>query len=74
MIRINVDCNYLQLWEGGVDSSHVGILHSNIARPGWMDESFVRSEDAEIPPISPSRTTRRRSRWKTPTMAFTMQR
>jgi phthalate 4,5-dioxygenase len=49
VIRVNVDCNYLQLWEGGVDSSHVGILHSNVARPGWMDKDFVRSEDAENP-------------------------
>ena len=49
MIRANVDCNYLQLWEGGVDSSHVGILHSNVARPGWMDKDFVRGKDAENP-------------------------
>ena len=37
VIRVNVECNYLQLWEGGADSSHVGVLHSNVARPGWMD-------------------------------------
>ena len=49
VIRVNVDCNYLQLWEGGVDSSHVGVLHSNVARPGWMDKDFVRGKDAENP-------------------------
>ena len=49
ILRINVDCNYLQLWEGGADSSHVGVLHSNVARPGWMEESFVRSVDADNP-------------------------
>ena len=40
VIRVNVDCNYLQLWEGGADSSHVGVLHSNVARPGWLDNDF----------------------------------
>jgi phthalate 4,5-dioxygenase len=49
VIRVNVDCNYLQLWEGGADSSHVGILHSNVARPGWMDQTFVRAADADNP-------------------------
>ena len=36
VLRVNVACNYLQLWEGGADSSHVGVLHSNVARPGWL--------------------------------------
>jgi phthalate 4,5-dioxygenase oxygenase subunit len=34
-LRVNVRVNYLQLWEGGVDSSHVGLLHSNQVRPDW---------------------------------------
>lgn len=33
--RANSPANYLHLWEGGVDSSHVGILHTNDARPNW---------------------------------------
>lgn len=33
--RLTVRANYLQMWEGGTDSSHVSILHSNLARPGW---------------------------------------
>jgi len=33
--RVNVPANYLQLAEGGVDSSHVGILHTNQVRPSW---------------------------------------
>jgi len=33
--RVNVSANYLQLAEGGVDSSHVGILHTNQVRPSW---------------------------------------
>ena len=41
VIRINVCVNYLQLWEGGADSSHVGILHSDAARPGWIDKTFI---------------------------------
>lgn len=35
VFRINTPCNYLQLWEGGTDSSHVGILHCNLANPEW---------------------------------------
>jgi phthalate 4,5-dioxygenase oxygenase subunit len=40
VLRLNTKANYLQLWEGGTDSSHVGILHSNLANPSWMDEGF----------------------------------
>jgi phthalate 4,5-dioxygenase oxygenase subunit len=35
VFRINTPANYLQLFEGGTDSSHVGILHCNLANPGW---------------------------------------
>lgn len=49
VIRINVKANYLQLWEGGADSSHVGILHSNDARPGWMEGAIERCDDSNNP-------------------------
>jgi hypothetical protein len=48
-VRINVACNYLQLAEGGFDSSHVGILHSDVARPGWMSSEAIVSQDKEHP-------------------------
>jgi Phenylpropionate dioxygenase and related ring-hydroxylating dioxygenases, large terminal subunit len=48
-IRINVKCNYLQLWEGGADSSHVGILHADNAQPGWMSDAPERDDDAGNP-------------------------
>ncbi|HVR52411.1 MAG TPA: Rieske 2Fe-2S domain-containing protein [Pseudorhodoferax sp.] len=35
VLRINVHANYLQTWEGGTDTSHVTMLHSNAARPSW---------------------------------------
>lgn len=38
VLRINVAANYLQCWEGGADTSHVTILHSNYARPSWALE------------------------------------
>lgn len=38
LFRVNTHANYLQMWEGGTDSSHVGILHSNLTRPGWLKE------------------------------------
>lgn len=44
LFRVNTHANYLQMWEGGTDSSHVGILHSNLTRPGWLKESGDASE------------------------------
>ncbi len=49
VLRVNVACNYLQLVEGGEDSSHVGVLHTNMARPGWLDDSFVPNPDVVNP-------------------------
>lgn len=49
VLRVNVDCNYLQLVEGGEDSSHVGVLHTNMARPGWKDGEFTMSADVVNP-------------------------
>ena len=53
LFRINVHANYVQMWEGGADSSHVGILHSNVARPGWMDKSFAANTDPMNPAAFP---------------------
>lgn len=50
ILRINTPANYLQLWEGGCDSSHVGILHSNRANPAWKDKSFVAVTDEDYNP------------------------
>ncbi len=47
--RIDIRCNYLQLLEGGMDSSHVGILHSDQARPGWHQGGFRPNADALNP-------------------------
>lgn len=49
VLRINVNCNYLQLVEGGEDTSHVGVLHTNMARPGWKDKEFKRNMDEVNP-------------------------
>ena len=49
VLRINVQCNYLQLVEGGEDSSHVGVLHTNMARPGWKDGDFQPNPDVVNP-------------------------
>lgn len=45
VIRINADANYLQLFEGGTDSSHVAILHSSLANPPWLTEEFEAGGD-----------------------------
>ncbi len=49
VLRVNVACNYLQLVEGGEDTSHVGVLHTNMARPGWKDKEFRRNTDVVNP-------------------------
>ena len=49
VLRVNVACNYLQLVEGGEDTSHVGVLHTNEARPGWKDKEFTRNTDVVNP-------------------------
>ncbi len=46
VFRVNTPANYLQLWEGGTDSSHVGILHCNLANPEWKGKpDFVPGAD-----------------------------
>ena len=35
VLRVDMKANYLQLWEGGLDSSHVSVLHTNQARTSW---------------------------------------
>jgi phenylpropionate dioxygenase-like ring-hydroxylating dioxygenase large terminal subunit len=45
VIRVNVHANYLQLIEGGIDSSHVGILHSDSARPDWANTTPASRTD-----------------------------
>ena len=39
LIRLDGNFNWVQATEGGLDSSHVGILHSDVARPGWNGRS-----------------------------------
>lgn len=48
VIRVNIPSNYLQNWEGGTDTSHVSILHSNVTRPGWLSGSNRTAKDGDI--------------------------
>ncbi len=47
--RVDLNANYLQVLEGGLDSSHVTMLHSNASRPGWRTGSFSRTDDPNNP-------------------------
>ena len=47
VFRINTPANYLQLYEGGTDSSHVGILHCNLANPEWKNKASFVPEAAD---------------------------
>lgn len=49
VVRLNTSANYLQLFEGGVDSSHVGVLHSAQAVPAWMQDGAPVANDAFAP-------------------------
>jgi phthalate 4,5-dioxygenase oxygenase subunit len=42
LLRVDGNFNWVQATESGLDSSHVGILHSNVARPGWHGQSNER--------------------------------
>ena len=48
-VRVDLNCNYSQLLEGGLDSSHVGILHADMANPGWVSGIFERNTDRNNP-------------------------
>ncbi|WP_236581909.1 Rieske 2Fe-2S domain-containing protein [Hydrogenophaga sp. BPS33] len=49
VVRLDAAASYMQVLEGGADSSHVGILHTNFARPGWMDGDFEANSDEDNP-------------------------
>ena len=51
VVRVNVKANYMQLWEGGLDSSHVTTLHTNQARPSWGEERGVNAGDTKWTPM-----------------------
>jgi phthalate 4,5-dioxygenase len=34
IVRRDMECNFLQVLEGGLDSSHVGILHADVSKKG----------------------------------------
>jgi phthalate 4,5-dioxygenase len=46
--RGNIKSSYLTMWEGGADSSHVGILHTNAVRFNWGRE---RRGEQTIPDV-----------------------
>ncbi|MFZ4758231.1 MAG: Rieske 2Fe-2S domain-containing protein [Burkholderiaceae bacterium] len=48
-LRLYANVNYMQQLEGGTDTSHVGILHSNFARPAWMTGEFRANDDPDNP-------------------------
>jgi phthalate 4,5-dioxygenase len=48
VIRVNIAANYLQMWEGGTDTSHVSILHSNVTRPGWLSSEKEGAADGRL--------------------------
>ena len=46
-MRVNINCNYLQNLEGGLDSSHTSMLHSDYVRPNWTSgKAFTAMDDA----------------------------
>ncbi|MBD3730902.1 MAG: Rieske 2Fe-2S domain-containing protein [Sphingomonadales bacterium] len=44
VFRANVKANWLPVIEGGLDSSHVAFLHTNLVRPGWRDRADQGAE------------------------------
>ncbi len=48
-VQLDSGSNYMQVLEGGTDTTHVGLLHANFSRPGWADGTFNRNPDQENP-------------------------
>ena len=44
VFRANNKASWLPLWEGGLDSSHVAILHTNLVRPSWAKQARGEAE------------------------------
>jgi phthalate 4,5-dioxygenase len=42
LLRVDTNTNWVQMTEGGLDSSHVSVLHTNAARPGWNGKSDAK--------------------------------
>jgi phenylpropionate dioxygenase-like ring-hydroxylating dioxygenase large terminal subunit len=51
VFRIKNHVNYLALWEGGLDSSHVSTLHTNQARLTWGAARGVKIEGEDWAPM-----------------------
>lgn len=51
IFRVQTNVNYLQLWEGGLDSSHVSTLHTNQSRPTWGQERGVKLDVKDWAPM-----------------------
>ena len=49
IVRVNLNTNYLQNLEGGLDSSHSSSLHSDFFRPGWNDSTIDNVMDDAAP-------------------------
>jgi len=48
ILRVNTKANYLSCSRAASTSSHVGILHSNVARPGWIENAVSRAPTRPI--------------------------
>lgn len=49
-VRLTVDCNWVQIMEGGVDSAHIGILHADIGtlkRDSKRDDEYTAALHAD---------------------------
>jgi phthalate 4,5-dioxygenase oxygenase subunit len=54
VLRSNIHANFLQMWEGGADSSHVSILHTNVTRPAWLNDSKREIKAGDFEMIKPA--------------------
>jgi phthalate 4,5-dioxygenase oxygenase subunit len=51
VIRVNTNCNYLQNLEGGLDSSHSSMLHSDYLRKDWRQNAVSTAMDDAAPAL-----------------------
>ncbi len=58
LLRVDTHCTGVQMIEGGLDSPHVSILHTNAARPDWAGAAAqaVGATERHGPRVSRSKT------------------
>lgn len=48
ILHSNMKCSYLPLYEGGMDTGHAPMLHTNVTRPAWVARNSAEAAAGEV--------------------------